>query len=654
MRILVKKISAICLVAVSAAVAQDTVPVAPAEAENKPAEQPATQKDTPKAATPGKAAAPVGTDTSAALDYLYNRKPQDGSAGKQALEANQRTQEKAVAEDAVDAPKNDDPAMKARYERFLGTAEVPQEEIQEYSARLKLVSNALRENKPFDAWKLLSSLAQYDSIDGGISQDLANRVESVWNTGRANSNIDRNNEQMRRDVKSANSNADMLSETVLQKELEYNRKLNKGGQQQQKWQRDRQPQGNGVLPQAPQDAPAANPQSVAGLEGKLRLTEEYLKSLELKAKIKVNELKQQKLLDQAKADFAEYITTLYEAGRFNHVVIAADFFRKVFEEGEYPASMAKTVNASLEADRSIQSAVEVVGYKTDRNQLVAANASLQEAFAMSERNLALLGVKRPLKEKIADFNANLEQMKNLIEARDFGELQNLIDKIKQTAVDFDTTKPMAIVNAVKLESRMRLGKAKLLAQQGDQKGALDEFQAAAQIWPGNPDLEDKALTFFDAQDIKSQTLVEFDRLIKEQNYRAVFEKQLAFAPAIAGDAKREESLKNALLAIKNAETASEKANVMMMAGDSFGAWEAVELASIDLPDDKKLNKLRADLSGRSAEFVAAINKARDAEARGDEGFSLTWYVNAQRQYPASKIANDGIERLSKKLLQASL
>ncbi len=86
---------------------------------------------------------------------------------------------------------------------------------------------------------------------------------------------------------------------------------------------------------------------LAGLEGSSALREEYLKSLELKAKIKVNELKQQKLLDQAKADFAEYITTLYEAGRFNHVVIAADFFRKVFEEGEYPASMAKTVNASL-------------------------------------------------------------------------------------------------------------------------------------------------------------------------------------------------------------------------------------------------------------------------------------------------------------------
>lgn len=149
-------------------------------------------------------------------------------------------------------------------------------------------------------------------------------------------------------------------------------------------------------------------------------------------------------------------------------------------------------------------------------------------------------------------------------------------------------------------------------------------------------------------------MAEFDRLVEEQNYRAIFDKQLAFAPAIAGDAKREEALKAALVSIKDAEMASEKANVMMMNGDFFGAWETIELAAVHLPDDKKLNKLRADLAGRSAEFVAAVNKARDAEGRNEFGYSLTWYVNAQRQYPASRIANEGIDRLSKKLLEVKM
>lgn len=183
---------------------------------------------------------------------------------------------------------------------------------------------------------------------------------------------------------------------------------------------------------------------------------------------------------------------------------------------------------------------------------------------------------------------------------------------------------------------------------------MEEFQAAAEAWPGNPDLEDKALTFFDTQDVQSQTLVEFDRLVQEQNYREIFDKQVAFAPAIRDDLERQDAMKSALEAIKNAEMASEKANLLMMNGDFFGAWETIELASADLPDDKKLNRMRAELSGRSAEFVSAVNKARDAENRNELGYSLTWYVNAQRQYPASQFANGGIERLSKKLLENNL
>lgn len=59
-------------------------------------------------------------------------------------------------------------------------------------------------------------------------------------------------------------------------------------------------------------------------------------TLESKAKIKLNEMKKQKIFDQAKKDFADYISTLFKSGRFAHVSLAADFYRKVFEEGEYP------------------------------------------------------------------------------------------------------------------------------------------------------------------------------------------------------------------------------------------------------------------------------------------------------------------------------
>lgn len=621
---------------------ESSQPVAPATpAAVAPAPSPATSPTSPS----------PGAETSAALDYLFNRKPQDGTAGQQALQASQRAEGKAIAEEAVGVPRQEDPQTRARFERYLGTPQVSQAELDEYFAKMKNVSANLRDNKLFEAWKQLHELAEYTIIDAGISRELANRVEAIWTTDQANASIDRENRELQDGIKTANRNADMMAEQVMRQQIEYQRRMNPPQRRQQQGQAPTTNVNNNT-PQAP-TAPAGPP-TIQGLEGKLQMTEEYLRSLELKAKIKLNEVKQERLLEKAKSDFADYVSTLFNSGRLNHVVLAADFYRKVFSEGEYPAEMGQQVNASLEINRDVQSAVEVFRYKAERNQLTGANDSLQQAFITNELNPAILGLERPLKEKVADFNQQLDQMRNLIEARDFGNLELLLAKIKQSATDFDTTKPMAMVNAVKLESKMRLGKAKLAAQQGDLKLAMEEFQAAAQAWPGNPDLEDKALTFFDTQDVKSQTLVEFDRLVEEENFRAIFDKQLAFAPALKDDPKRIESLKKALESIKNAELAAEKANVLMLNGDYFGAWETIELAAVNLPDDKKLNKLRADLSGRSAEFVAAINKARDAEVRNELGYSLTWYVNAQRQYPASQIANDGIDRLSKKLLGTAM
>lgn len=650
MQIPAVKINALLLVTAGAMFAQD----APPPQETAPLAVPAASPGTGPsegAGTPQVAPVQNATDTSAALDYLFNRKPQDGTAGQQVLQSTQRAEGKAVAEDAVGIPRQEDSQLRARFERYLGTLQIPQETLDAYFSRMKDVSDMLRENKLFDAWKQLHELADYSMIDAGISRELANRVESIWTMDQATAGLDRKNRELQDGVRTANRNADMISEQVMQQQIDYQRKLNQTRQKQQ-GQQQGQANVNNNAPQVP--APGTAPPTIQGLEGKLQMTEEYLRSLELRAKIKLNELKQEKLLEQAKADFAEYVSTLFNSGRLNHVVLAADFYRKVFQEGEYPSDMAKQVNASLEINRDVQSAVEVFRYKVERQQTAGASDSLQQAFMTNELNSAILGLERPLKERVADFNQKLDQMRNLIEARDFGNLETLLQDLKKTAPDFDTTKPMAIVNAVKLESKMRLGKAKLAAQQGDLKLAMEEFQAAAQAWPGNPDLEDKALSFFDTQDVMSQTLVEFDRLVEEQNYRAIFDRQLAFAPAIKDDPKRVESLKNALEAIKNAEVASEKANMMMINGDSFGAWETIELAAVDLPDDKKLNKLRADLSGRSAEFVAAINKARDAEARNETGYSLTWYVNAQRKYPASQIANEGIDRLSKKLLEAKM
>jgi len=317
--------------------------------------------------------------------------------------------------------------------------------------------------------------------------------------------------------------------------------------------------------------------------------------------------------------------------------------------------MADQVNISLETNNAVSQAVEVFKYKAQQNEVAAAAEQLQEAFLGNEFHPALQGLPRNEKEQVGSFLDKLSVLKNQLEARDFEEVDGQIAEIQKVATDFDATKARSIVKDVKLEATLRLGRAKLLAQAGQTDPtkldeAMKQFQLAAEAWPGNPDLTSSANGFFHTEDVVNQSTSDFDRLEADQNYREIFDKQLAFALAVKGDATREQQLKDALVKVKNAEIASEKANLLVMNGDVDGAWETIEAAAKDWPDDMKLNKMLADLSGRSADFVSAINKAREAEAKKETGYSLTWYVTAQNDYPASTIANDGIDRLSKMIL----
>ena len=616
-----------------------------------PASPTATTSTTaPAPATPSGTAAASGggsTASSAALDYLFNRKPQEGTAAKEALDAQGQAKTRLIAREAVGGRGIDDPVALARFEEYLGTQEIAPERLNAYQKEYDLILSLLRERRTTEAWKHLLVLSDYKDIDAGVSGELANRIESVWNVDRTTSLIDDANKKIRREIDTVNRSADFMSDDVRAKELELRKPAPAGNRNS----------GGGNQPNG--GVPTYNPNaggdgggtpSVDSVMGKLQLTDAYLKSLEMKAKIKLNDIKAGKLFEQGKSNFADYITTLYQSGRNRHVLLAADFWRRIFDQGEYPVSMAQQVNASLEMDRDVQRSIDVFNYRLGESQIANATDRLQAAFLLNEFHPAVLGLPRKQKGKIDAYTTKLVQMRTMLEARDFTRLEPLLAEMKQVAPDFDTTKPLAIVNGVKLEARMRLGKAKLAAQQGNQQLAMQEFQAAAEAWPGNPALEASSSTFFESQDIGNQSLAEFDRLVTEKNFRAIFEKQLAFAPAMKDDIKRQEQLKDALQKIRAAEVAVEKASLLQANGDVFGAWEAVELAVRDLPGDNKLNFLRGDLAGKGAEFVSAVNKAKEAEARSDLGFSLSWYAVAQRYYPASRMANEAIERISKQLL----
>jgi hypothetical protein len=712
-------------------------------AQNPPAPAPAAGPANSGGLAPAPAAAPADTtlnenateidsSTSQALKSIFETKPEEGTTGKAVFDVGSAIADKIKAVDVLQTPGLDDPVLRARFETYLSLKEVPQARIDEYFGKMKRISTMLQQGPDqdiFGAWKLLYSLSDYEDLDAGISKELAMRVENFWNTDRTKNGLEAANSRLKNDIETANHNADLDAQDFAEQAAATAQNTQSQGKGKGGSSSSSGGGGSGVSQANTTNSPLLNidadptaaeaavmPTMSQALVGKMDMSAEYLNMLEARAKIKLNEMRENKMDDEDRMDFSDYIKTLYQDHRYYHVILAADFYRAIFNEGDYPTditnqavngavgngrqaaqgvqqitktlgvnsgglnainqlsgmiggnalgggasgtgqqqplSIADEVTAADEINEQVSQAVEVFRYKADKGDISSAAEELQEAFIGNEFHPSLQGLPRDEKEKVGDFLTKIDVLKNQIEARDFEQVDGQIASIQKIADDFDSTKPQALVNAIKLEARLRLGKARLLAQADNLTDAMKEFQTAAEEWPGNPDLNTSANSFFKSENNADQAQGDFDRLEQDQNFRAIFDRKLEFALAVKGDTTREQQLKDALEKVEKAEEAEQKANAMVMAGDVDGAWETVEIASKDWPDDVKLNKLLADLSERGADFVSALNKAQEAESKKELGYSLTWYVNAQGLYPASTIANDGIDRVSKLILSPS-
>ncbi len=158
---------------------------------------------------------------------------------------------------------------------------------------------------------------------------------------------------------------------------------------------------------------------------------------------------------------------------------------------------------------------------------------------------------------------------------------------------------------------------------------------------------------FTQADVLQNALVDLDRLLSQRNYRQIFDDKMRFIAATALDTKRQETLKDVLEKMQMIEAAIIRSSEMLKRGDAAGAWENAERVNQQFPDDNKLNQLRANLTTEASEFVRALKIAKQLEEKDQTGSSLAWYLKAQKLYPPSEFAQEGINRLVKKILEQS-
>lgn len=527
-------------------------------------------------------------------------------------------------------------------ESFLSTAPPPAEQLANYEKTFDVIVQLLRQRDSTKAVVSLYELSGY-AWDSGISEQLGNRILAYWDMQRDQGKLLAANAELEKKIKLSAWNADMQSDSVRRKEIEYLKEASKLPQNRQnsKQQQDSKDKNNAFLPNPAQAAAAMD-----GVMGRLRLAEDYFQTLDSRARTRLNEKEIETNEKKARADFQASIKSLFDNGRHYHSKLSADFYRVVMGDGDLPAAVATQAMQAAEIVQRIRSDAPVIAAKVQSKRLASASQMLREDFTISRMHPSLQAIPLEARMIIQDYFADLQKLQNMAEARDFAAMEKQIARLEDTVVDFDATKPRAYVNAVKQESNMRLGMAKLAAQQGNLDKAMEEFKAASMAWPDNPAIAQASNEFFKKQDVMSQSTEEFDKAYAKEDYREIFDKQLQFATAVHGDKKKEGQLKNALETVKAAEMALEKAKLLERNRDVAGAWETLELASEEWPEDSVLNKRRADLSVRASEFARCVSNAKDAEAAGDQGISLAWFLNAQQTYPPSLIANEAIERLS--------
>jgi tetratricopeptide (TPR) repeat protein len=251
------------------------------------------------------------------------------------------------------------------------------------------------------------------------------------------------------------------------------------------------------------------------------------------------------------------------------------------------------------------------------------------------------------------FKHELVGLRNLLDARSFGDLDLVLRNISLTAPDFDATPTKKFVDTIKNNGEDLLKKGKLLLRQGDPLDAIKAFQEAEKVWPSNPDLLGGALPLLKSEENRNQLIITFDRHLAQRDFQDVYDKRSELAIALTDDPSRSKQLKAAIEMVQEERAAVEKAKALQATGDVDGAWETIHVAFALWPENVELIKMRSTLSDGAVEFARAIGKAQSAESQRQLGYSLSWYAVALHDYPLSTLARDGIARLTKEILDSA-
>ena len=542
---------------------------------------------------------------------------------------------------------NNNRVFDARFEKYLNAEAETNDADVKYRAIVKSIIDKL---SPYhispgsldEAFRLLPQASSFEA-DANLSDALAASVYSVWQARREDTRLVQANDALEQERRAVQWNAEMsMGGTILD-------------------------------PIGPKASGAEQAQWAKQQE--MRRTTEmqpYVTRLaEIKAMSSANKAKRELSELQTKIEFQALIVQFFFQRRFQHVLMATQFYRAIFGEGDttlkvgkdteklfssttgMPPTVSVLDSLAREAMRDAREGVEAYKFLLGKNELESATKRLSEAFVVGEFMPELRTLSRDDKRQALAFTQKSNQLLSALEVKDYTLAAKLVLDLDQTAKDFDNSKPMAAIETAKTVAAMHLAKAKNAAVNGDRTTLEAELKEATEIWPRNPALSELSTSIFSQADVQQKALIDFDQLLSQRNYRQIFDDQFRYIAATATSPERQEQLKKVLTDMQTIEAALMRSSEIAKRGDYDGAWETVEHASQTFPDDSKLNQAKANFTTEAAEFVHTVRTAEQLEDKQQYGSSLAWYLKAQKMYPPSDYAGTGIDRIAKQMLGES-
>lgn len=553
----------------------------------------------------------------------------------------------------------------ARFEKYLNAPEATTLEDRQYQAIVADIlnrlapGNATRENID-RAFKELRLGSNYD-IDARLCDALADAVYTVWSAQRQQLRLQAANDAMQWQIiylEHEGAGRRQGDEAAKAAKEKMNAPTGGGGGRKQG--------NNGQQP------PAAPPVAQTATETKTAVQEtadyKTRKWTELIARQKANDVKRELSEIQAKVEYQALVVQFFFQRRFQHVLMATRFYRAIFADGDSKLNVsdetkqvfmkntgfAPTISTldslANEAIRDVREGVKAFDFLLENHELDSASKRLGEAFAVGEYLPEIRTITREKKRQTVEFVHRANELLAKMEMKDYTGAEKLVNELQPMAKDFDATQARAGIETAKTVARMQLAKARNAAIAGDRETLEKELAAATQLWPLNPELAEMSKKIFDQGDQQQTALKDLDQLISQKNYRQIYEDSARFIAASAQYPDRKKQLEEVMGNMKKIEASTLRAEEMRRQSNYAGAWESVEKAAADFPEDVKLSQLRADLTTQAADFVRTLRAAQDLEKRDQLGASLSQFLKAQKMYPASDYAQEGIERVKKLIL----